>query len=117
MKKFFALSLALFAATAFADNCCPKPAAASDEAFLREANMMMLKAEGKQACDRTTATKAVVKGQAGCCEAPGEPKLFKVFVAGKGYAFYSCPDSAGQARKKLLAAGTKVGPVQKVAKK
>jgi hypothetical protein len=116
MKCLLVLCTVAIASMALANDCCSKAGAGADEAFLREANLMMLRSEGKVACDRTTGSKAIVKGEAGCCEAPGSAKLFKVFVAGK-YEFFSCPDSAGQARKQFVAKGLRVGPVQKVARK
>lgn len=93
--------------------CKGKPVS-PDEAFLKQAREMEMSAEGKKACCRTTATKSVEKGDAGCCNAKGEAAKFKVFVAGVGYKYYGCADSAKLGRKELLASGAKAGSVQKV---
>ena len=104
------------------ESCCAKkpgatPAAAQEKMFLAEAQKMAMKSEGKMACCRSTVEKPVVKGEAGCCEAKGEPRLFKVFVAGEGYRFFGCESSAGKGRKEIVATGTKAGPIQKVIRK
>ena len=49
--------------------------------------------------------------------AKGEAAKFKVFIAGAGYKYFGCEDSAAKGRKELLAKGAKAGKVQKVAGK
>jgi hypothetical protein len=114
-----ALIVTLFAAVAACSMaqmpCCKgekKPNA--EESFLKMAREMEMSAEGKKACCQTTATKSVEKGDEGCCNAKGESAKFKLFVAGSGYKYFGCEDSASQGRKELLAKGAKVGKVQKV---
>ncbi|MCW5943928.1 MAG: hypothetical protein KIS66_16990 [Fimbriimonadaceae bacterium] len=97
------------------DNCAK--GAKSDDAFLAEAARMAAEAEGKEACCKSTVEKPMAKGDPGCCNAKGAPAKFKVFVAGVGYKYFGCEDSAGKGRSQLLAKGAKVGPVQKVAGK
>jgi len=94
--------------------CCDSKKA--EDAFMKEAQAMMLKAEGKKACCKSTVAKVVVKGDKGCCNAPGEKMAFKVFVAGSGYKTFGCSDSAAKGRQELMAQGVKVGPVQKISK-
>jgi hypothetical protein len=72
------------------------------------------KAEG--ACERSTATKMVKKGEAGCCNAKGEAAKFKVWN-GMGYELFGCEDSASQGRTQLLARGLMAGNVQPVVAK
>ena len=116
MKTMLTLALAAVAGMALADgkSCCVKKESA-EEAFLKEANHMMLAAEGKKECCQSTAEKVVVKGEKGCCNAKEAPKPFKVFVAGKGYQFFGCEGSAKEGRQALIAKGLKVGAVQKAA--
>jgi hypothetical protein len=117
MKALLALAFAAVSCAALADDCCSaKKPSASEEEFMKVAQEMAMKAEGKMACCKSTAEKAVAKGDEGCCNAPAEPKPFKVFVAGKGYQFFGCKDSAAQGRKDLVAKGVKVGAVQKTLK-
>ncbi len=98
--------------------CCQAEKKANpDEAFLKMAREMEMAAEGRKACCQTTATKSVEKGEDGCCNAAGEPAKFKVFVAGQGYKFFGCEDSAKEGRFELKAKGLKVGQVQKVSNK
>ncbi|MCB8932650.1 MAG: hypothetical protein M9921_04180 [Fimbriimonadaceae bacterium] len=99
--------------------CCASPKADDREAaFMAEAHRMMaaaeMKAKGTEECCQSTAEKPMAKGDPGCCNAPGAPAKFKVFVAGQGYKFFGCEDSAGQGRSALLAEGKVVGKVQKV---
>jgi hypothetical protein len=114
MKKILISIVAVLAsAVASADDCCSKK-----DAFMAEAEAMMAAAEGnstKKACCRSTVAKPVVKMQAGCCNAKGETPKFKVFVAGNGYKFFGCEGSAAEGRKEMIAKGTKVGRVQKIA--
>lgn len=133
MKKFLlmTISLGLIAGLAVADDCCAagkKPGSKScgmkmtaEDEFMAEAKKMMaradLHAKKKDACCTSTEAKVVAKEEKGCCNAPGEAAKYKVFVAGVGYKFYGCPDSAAQGRKMLMAKHTKVGEVQKVAGK
>ena len=116
MKSLFAALLVVTSCAAFADDCCKAKQPSAEETFMKIAKEMEMKAEGKMACCKTTATVAVVKGEEGCCNAPGEPKLFKVFVANSGYKFYGCKDSAAKGRQELVASGMKVGKVQKTVK-
>lgn len=57
--------------TEASESCCSAKTMSQEDAFMMEAQRMMLAAEGKQACCKSTAAKAVVKGAAGCCEADG----------------------------------------------
>lgn len=111
-------------ATKTAD-CGPKAAAScgtkmasQEDAFMAEAKKMSMQAytieKKKDACCQSTQTKVVAKGSEGCCNAKGETAKFKVFVAGVGYKYFGCEDSAAKGRKELLAKHTKVGAVQKV---
>lgn len=102
-------------ATKSADACSTK-ASAEDE-FMKEAQRMMLEAEGKKACCKSTAAKPIAKGDKGCCNETGQAAKFKVFVAGAGYKFFGCEGSATKGRKELLAKGAKVGNIQKVTAK
>lgn len=102
------------------DGCCADKPMASEEAFMAEAKRMMamaeMKASGKAECCQSTPAKPMAKGEEGCCNAAGTPAKFKVFVAGQGYKFFGCADSAGEGRAALTAEGHQVGPVQKVSK-
>jgi hypothetical protein len=113
MKTFATLALAVAAAVSMAGQDCCKTKESAEVAFMKEAQRMMLAAEGKKACCQTTAEKAVAVGEEGCCNAPEAPKPYKVFVAGVGYKFFGCKDSAAKGRKELMATHTKVGKVQK----
>jgi hypothetical protein len=113
MKTMLTFALAVVAGMCFAGEDCCKKKVSADEAFLQEANRMMASAEGAKACCKTTATKVVVKGEKGCCNAPAEPKPFKVFVANKGYEYFGCEGSAKEGRAALVAKGHRVGKVQK----
>lgn len=68
------------------------------------------------ACDKSTATKMVKKGGAGCCNAQGEAAKFKVWN-GMGYELFGCEDSAKAGRAELLAKGNVTGDVQSVVAK
>ena len=114
MKNLFVLAFAVAATAAFADDCCAAKKPSADEAFMKMAQEMEMKAEGKMACCKSTTAKPVAKGDEGCCNAEGEPKAFKVYVAGTGYKFFGCEGSAADGRKSLLAKGARVGKVQKV---
>lgn len=129
MKKILVLmSMMTLAVAAMADDCCAKEAkaeakkdacctakkASADEAFMAEANRMMMAAEGKQECCKSTPAKPVAKGEKGCCNGKGEVAKFKVFVAGEGYKYFGCEGSAGKGRTELMAKGKKVGKIQKV---
>lgn len=131
MKWFLMIALAACTVVGMADEkkCCAstkvvaqvekscgacEKGAKGDDAFLAEAARMMAQAEGKDACCKSTAEKPMAKGDPGCCNAKGAPAKFKVFVAGSGYRYFGCEDSAGKGRSQLLAKGAKVGPVQKV---
>ncbi|HZH97565.1 MAG TPA: hypothetical protein VEX38_01225 [Fimbriimonadaceae bacterium] len=117
MKFLFSLISLVCAAAAMAQ-CCGGSKADNPQAreaeFMAEANRMALKAQGKEACCQTDATKSVEKGAKGCCNAKAEPAKFKVFVAGEGYKYFGCEGSAKKGRQELVAKGEKVGRVQKV---
>ncbi len=119
MRIFLTAILSIAAAISMAQGpCCQAEKKPSQEdAFLKMAREMEIAAEGKKACCQTTAEKKVEKGGEGCCNAKGEPALFKVYVGGVGYKFFGCEDSAAEGRKELLAQHKKVGKVQKVSKK
>lgn len=90
---------------------------AKDAEYLKQAHAMLLASEGiKEECCKSTAEKPVAKGSPGCCNAPDAPKKFRVKVAGKGYAYFGCEDSAKKGRAELMAKGKKVGRVEKVGK-
>ncbi len=55
--------------------CCGTKPTNANEKFLHEAHLMVMKAEGKTPCCKSTATKPVVKGSMGCCKAPGANKM------------------------------------------
>ncbi|MBX3120074.1 MAG: hypothetical protein KF784_13490 [Fimbriimonadaceae bacterium] len=134
MKKIFVLMSMMTLAVSFAaaqDDCCkeavkPKVQAKQDsccaagkqvnseEAFMAEARRMMAAAEAKKECCKSTAEKPQAKGEGDCCNAKGAEAKFKVFVAGAGYKFFGCKDSAAEGRAELLAKGAIVGKVQKV---
>lgn len=102
------------------DDCCSAAGKAFDKKdaeFLKLANQMMAQSEGGEACCKTTAAKVVVKGADECCNSPKADAKFKVFVAGEGYKYFGCKDSAAQGRKDMIAAGHKAGSVQKVRSK
>lgn len=86
----------------------------TEEAFMVEAHRMMLAAEGKTACCKSTAAKPIARGTEGCCNEPKQVAKFKVFVRGEGYRFFSCSTSAQQGRNQLAAQGKHVGRVQPV---
>jgi hypothetical protein len=129
--KFFVTTIALCAmAFANAQDCCKaeakqakQEACCSDkkmtkeEEFMAMAAEMAAKADSKDMCCRSTPAHPVAKGGEGCCNAKGEPAKFKVFVAGVGYTYYGCEDSAKQGRSQWVAKGRKAGNVQKVASK
>ncbi len=75
-----------------------------------------LAAKSEGACERSTPTKMVKKGDAGCCNAKGEVAKFKVWN-GMGYEFFGCEDSAAEGRTQLLALGHVAGAVQPVVAK
>ena len=138
MKRALLLSICagLLSSMAMAQDCCDKKkdakmdakkascgqqALCPEEAFLAEAKKMSMQAysieKKKDACCQSTQEKVVAKGSEGCCNAKGETAKFKVFVAGEGYKYFGCADSAAKGRKELLAKHTKVGTVQKVSGK
>jgi hypothetical protein len=118
MKLFLTAVLTVAAAVSMAQApCCKGEKTNTDAEFLKVAQEMEMKAEGKKACCKSTEAKPMAKGDKGCCNAPGEVAKFKVFVAGTGYKYFGCKDSAAQGRKDLLAKGAKVGNIQKVSLK
>lgn len=86
----------------------------NEEAFMAEARRMTMAAEGKSRCCKSTAANPVVRGSAGCCNAPRQVAKFKVFVRGEGYRFFGCSTSAQQVRSQLASQGKHVGRVQAV---
>ena len=66
-------------------------------------------------CCKDMDGKTAMKGDP--CESPNALAKFKVFVVGKGYAYYGCQDMAAKGRSALLAKGEFVGSVQKVGAK
>lgn len=131
MKWFLMIALAACTVVGMADEkkCCPSTkvvaqveksrdscdmGAKGEDAFLAEAARMAAQAEGKEACCKSTSEKPMAKGDPGCCNAKGAVAKFKVFVAGTGYQYFGCEESAGKGRTQLMAKGAKVGPVQKV---
>ena len=113
MKVLIITSVLALASVSFGQACC-KAKASAEDSFLMMAKEMEMKAEGKQACCKSTAVKVVVKGEGECCNAPGSPVKFKVYVAGDGYKYFGCDGSAAQGRHELMAKGNKVGKVQPV---
>jgi hypothetical protein len=114
MKSVLLLAAMAVCGAAFAQctGCKGKPSA--DDAFLAEANRMMAMSEGKTACCKSTAGALKIKGEAGCCNAQGEPAKFKVWVRNEGYKMFGCEGSAAKGRSALMAEGKKVGGVQPV---
>lgn len=102
-----------------AASCATKPSA--EHQFLAEAKKMEMQAQkletGKDECCKSTEVKPMLKGDPGCCNAKDEPAKFKVFIAGMGYKYFGCEESAGKERQKLIAKHARVGKVQKVTSK
>lgn len=93
----------------------PKAKAAGDECTnCKEAAKMQM---AEDECCKSTAAHPMKKGDEGCCNNANEIAKFKLFVVGKGYAYFGCEDSAGKAREALLKKGEFVGGIQKVASK
>jgi hypothetical protein len=119
MKWIIMMVVSALATAAWAQcgSSCSEPKALieslRESEFLAEANRMMLASEGKKSCCRTTASKAVAKGDAGCCNAKGKDAKFKVFVAGS-YQYFGCEGSASKARSEMVGKGQRVGRVQPV---
>lgn len=117
MKSLLSLILVTVCASSFAQctGCTGegKSAVAQHDEFMAIAREMELKAESKQECCKSTAEKVVAKGGTGCCSEKGALAKFKVFANGT-YKYFGCADSAAQARKEMLAHGTRPGKVQKV---
>lgn len=134
MKWMITLVAIAVAGSSFAQDCCSKKEAkqeattcgasakksgcgemvSAEQEFMAEAHKMAMSADGKQACCKSTATKAMAKGDKGCCNAKGEMAKYKVYVAEAGYKYFGCEGSASKGRKELMAKGHKVGNVQKV---
>jgi hypothetical protein len=122
MKLGITIATLFVAVSAFAvgqDKCASgscsegKKVTAEDQ-FMKEAERMMMEAEGKKACCKSTPEKPVAKGEKGCCNAKGELAKFKVWVGDK-YAYFGCEGSAKKARNELMKKGmANIGPVQKV---
>jgi hypothetical protein len=123
MRIFLTAVLSIVAAVSMAqDSCCMAEKKLSAEAeFMKIAQEMESKAAGTKkagmACCQATAAKPIAKAEKGCCNAAGESAKFKVFVAGVGYKYFGCEESAMKGRKDLLAKGAKAGKIQKVAGK
>lgn len=123
MRIFLTAVLTIVAAVSMAQDACCKAEKklSADAEFMKIAQEMEAKANGAKksgmACCQTTAEKPVAKAEKGCCNAPGEPAKYKVFVAGVGYKYFGCEESATKGRKDLLAKGAKAGKIQKVAGK
>ncbi|MBI5706496.1 MAG: hypothetical protein HZC36_05850 [Armatimonadetes bacterium] len=139
MTKFLmtlvaAMSLMAFAAAQQADCCAEKaPSPKAKEAKAAQAKSTpKAKAAGDECtdckdaakaqmaddeCCKSTAAKPMKVGDPGCCNNANELAKFKLFVVGKGYAYFGCEDSAGKAREALVKKGEFVGNVQKVASK
>jgi len=113
MKGFIVLSAIALAGASLAQSCCDQKKSAEAQ-FMALAQEMQMNAEGKKACCKSTAEKPVAKAEGACCNATGAQAKFKVFVAGEGYKYFGCPDSAAQGRKALATKGAKVGKVQPV---
>ena len=65
-------------------------------------------------CCKSTPAKKVMKGEEGCCNAPGQQAKYKVWADGK-YHFFGCEDSAKEGRMELVTKGASlVGQVQPV---
>jgi|CXWL01.1.fsa_nt_gi hypothetical protein len=86
----------------------------ADAEFMQEAERMGMNAQGKESCCKSTPVKPMAKGDKGCCNEIGIQAKFKFFVAGEGYKFFGCDDSAAKSRKALIAKGIRVGSVQPV---
>ncbi|HRF59609.1 MAG TPA: hypothetical protein PLH94_06795 [Fimbriimonadaceae bacterium] len=95
--------------------CCGSKVSASigDDAFMAEAHRMMMKAEGKMSCCKSTTTKMIAKGGEGCCNNIKAKAKFKVYANGK-YQFFGCKGSATMARNQMVAMGVKAGKIQPV---
>jgi hypothetical protein len=122
MRILLTAVLTIAAAVSMAQDCCKAEKKLSPDAeFMKMAQEMEAKASGvkkdSKDCCQSTAAKPVTQAEKGCCNAPGEPAKFKVFVAGAGYKYYGCEESAMKGRKDLLAKGAKAGKIQKVSGK
>jgi hypothetical protein len=123
MKTLLIMIAALAVTGAFAQgadgegSCCgSKPVAkkvAGDDAFMAQAHQMMMQAEGKMECCKSTSAHPMARGDKGCCNETGVAAKFKVYALGH-YHYYGCKDSAAQARRQMRAQGIVVGNVQKV---
>lgn len=91
-------------ATAHADEC-------------QDCDEMAKTAKAEDECCKSTAAKPMKVGDPGCCNNANEIAKFKLFVVGRGYAYFGCEGSAGKARMALVKKGEFVGSVQKVASK
>lgn len=134
MTLVAAASLMAFAAAQQADCCAEKaPSPKAKEAKVAQAKATpKAKAAGDECADckdaakapkaedeccQSTAAKPMKVGDPGCCNNGNEIAKFKLFVVGRGYAYFGCEDSAGKAREKLVKKGEFVGTVQKVGSK
>lgn len=110
MRNLIAILILAMAATAMADKTC----GASPNA---NKNVVASTKADKVTCYKANAAKQVVKGGKNSCANKGQMAAFKVFVAGNGYKFFGCQDSAAKGRTTLVAQGKKVGGVQKVSRR
>lgn len=91
--------------------------ASAQAAECQDCDEMAKTAKADDECCKSTAAKPLKVGDPGCCNNANELAKFKLFVVGKGYAYFGCEDSAGKARDALVKKGEFVGAVQKVASK
>lgn len=73
------------------------------------------KPAAKECCE-SEADHKIMKGEDGCCNAPGLPAHFKVWASGT-YHFFGCEGSAAHGRADLVKKGYVVGNVQPVVSK
>ncbi|MCB0826549.1 MAG: hypothetical protein KDC26_10195 [Armatimonadetes bacterium] len=102
-----------------ADCCDEKPIVAQQATDKKDdccgdAKPVVAQEAGEKECCKSTPEAKVMKGEEGCCNAPGQPAKFKVWADGK-YHFFGCEDSAKEGRMELVAKGAAlVGNVQPV---
>jgi len=106
------------------DDCCKDMAAkatAKGKSKVKAAPMDCcmeegaMAAQGEDDCCKDMG-KTAKKGMDPCSDPNGLAK-FKVYIVGKGYAYFGCEDMAKKGRDGLLKKGEFVGGVQKVAAK
>lgn len=62
-------------------SCSAEAKMSQEDAFMMEAHKMMMKAEGKEMCCKSTPAKAVAAGGDGCCKNPKAMKTAKATKA------------------------------------